>query len=89
MAPLGRLTSLIGLIMSGLHLGETLEEAFDSGTLVRKNGGIICMCTRRTSATSKAGAQDPRRLRLQPTQMRIDTISYTSQVHFRNYRFLE
>ena len=30
---------------SNQGLGETLEEAFDSGTLVHKNGGIICMCT--------------------------------------------
>ena len=33
MAPLDRLTSLIVLIMTGLNLGETLEEAFASGTL--------------------------------------------------------
>ena len=45
MAPLGRLTSLIGLIMTGLHLGETLEEAFNSGTLERKGRGIVCKCT--------------------------------------------
>ena len=45
MAPLGRLTSLIVLIMTGLNLGETLEEAFASGTLERKGGGIVCKCT--------------------------------------------
>ena len=38
-------TSVIRLIMSGgLHL-ETLAEAFASGTLASKGGGIVCLCT--------------------------------------------
>jgi hypothetical protein len=24
---------------------QTLEEAFESGTLVRKSGGVVCACT--------------------------------------------
>ena len=34
-------------LMSGIHLGETLEEAFASGTLVRKAGGecVVCRCS--------------------------------------------
>ena len=34
---------LILLIMSGVLLGETLKEAFASGTLVHKGGGVVCL----------------------------------------------
>ena len=51
-------TSVIRLIMSGgLHL-ETLAEAFTSGTLASKGGGIVCLCTPGKCSISKAESPD-------------------------------
>ena len=47
--------------MSRPQVVETLEEAFSSGTLVRKDGGVVCACS--PAKRFKAGCDGaPRRL---------------------------
>ena len=55
MAKRANLAAAVILLMSTINGGLTFEEAFARGALVAKNGGVVCACAPRASATSLAG----------------------------------